>query len=112
VHRIDVEHEGDAGVVRAHGELDAFAAPDITESFELVSSSPRVVVDFSAVTFLDSTALGLVVRGVRRLREHGAGVRVVLPLGTAAKIFELTTLDRVLPVSGSRDEALAELRDY
>ena len=98
-------------MIRAQGELDAFAAPDITDSFELVSGSPRVVADFSAVTFLDSTALGLVVRGVRLLRERGAGVRVVLPLGTAARIFELTTLDRALPVSGSRDEALAELRD-
>jgi hypothetical protein len=34
----------------------------------------------------------------------------VLPEGFARRIFEITTLDRVLPVAGTRDEALATLR--
>jgi anti-sigma B factor antagonist len=111
VHRIDVEREPDATVLHALGELDAFAAPDIAESFEQASGSARFVADLSAVSFLDSTALGLVVRGVRELREGGSAVRVVLPRGTAARIFEITTLDRVLPISASRAAALSELCD-
>ena len=111
MHRITVDSNGPVRILVAEGELDAFVAGDLTAAFEEIGESSQVVADLTAVSFLDSTALGLVVRGVRRLGEHGAGVRVVLPLGTAAKIFELTTLDRVLPVSGSRDEALAELRD-
>jgi anti-sigma B factor antagonist len=66
-------------------------------------------VDLAAVSFLDSTALGLVARVVREIRERGGEARVVLPASSARRIFEITTLDRVLPVTGSREEGLAEL---
>jgi hypothetical protein len=49
------------------------------------------------------------VRNVRELGEDGAEVQVVLPSGSARRIFEITTLDRVLPVAPSREEGLAAL---
>jgi hypothetical protein len=49
------------------------------------------------------------VRAVREIDDTGGAIRVILPAGTARRIFELTTLDRVLPVSGSRTQALSEL---
>jgi anti-anti-sigma factor len=110
VHRIRVERERETSFVQAEGELDAFAAPDLAEAFEGVSGAGRVVVDLVAVSFMDSTALGQLVRGVRELQEQGRAARVVLPGGTARRIFELTTLDRALPVAASRGEAVAELR--
>jgi len=109
MHGIAIEREAGASVVHAHGELDAFAAPEIGDAFAGLHGSERVVADLTNVSFLDSTALGLVVRGLRELREQGATVRIVLPRTTAARIFQITTLDRVLPVAASRAEALAEL---
>jgi anti-sigma B factor antagonist len=111
VHRIAIERAAEATVVHAHGELDAFAAPEIGDAFAGVRGSERVVADLTEVSFLDSTALGLIVRGLRELGEAGARVRIVLPRTTAARIFQITTLDRVLPVAASRAEALAELHD-
>ena len=114
VHRIRVERDGDGavGVLRATGELDAFAVPDLEGAFAEVVALDRVVVDLEGVSFLDSTALGTLVHQVRRVQAHdGAAVRVVLPAGTARRIFEITTLDRVLPVAPSVGEALAELTD-
>jgi anti-sigma B factor antagonist len=67
------------------------------------------VADLGPVTFLDSTALGLVVRAVRELTEAGAEVRVVLPGGHARRIFELTSLDRLLPIAESRSAAIDAL---
>lgn len=110
MHRIRIEREQHTIVVRADGELDAFAATDIAEAFEAASGASRVVADLGAVSFMDSTALGLLVRGVREVGEHGGAVRVVLPRSAARRIFEITTLDRVLPVSASRAAAVAELR--
>lgn len=112
VHRIRVERDGDGtvGVLRATGELDAFAAPDLEGAFAELGGVDRVVVDLAAVSFLDSTALGTLVHEVRRVQGLEGSVRVVLPGGAARRIFEITTLDRVLPVAPSLAEAVADLR--
>ena len=65
--------------------------------------------DLSAVSFMDSTALGLLVRGLREIGERGGRARVVLPRTTARRIFEITTLDRVLPVAESHADAVIAL---
>jgi anti-anti-sigma factor len=109
VHRIQTEHRANVAVVIAEGELDAFVAPDLTSTFELLRGERLLVLDIGRVSFMDSTALGLVARFVRTTREEGAEIRVVLPKGTARRIFEITTLDTALPVAPSRGHALAEL---
>ncbi len=109
MHTVATEESGRSRVVLATGEVDAFAAPDLVSAFLEIHGASRVLVDLARVSFMDSTALGAVVRNVRRLGEDGAEVKVVLPSGSARRIFEITTLDRVLPVARSRDEALAAL---
>lgn len=109
MHRVALERNDEATVVLASGELDAFAAPDLASALEEVRGDLRVVADLDRVSFMDSTALGLIVRMTRELGEAGARVRVVLPAGSARRIFEITTLDDVLPVSETRSAALAEL---
>jgi anti-sigma B factor antagonist len=109
MHSVEVDRQAGAAIVRAAGELDAFAAPELVSAFGQVTGEARVVADLGLVSFLDSTALGLVVRAVRELTEGGTGVRVVLPQGHARRIFELTALDRILPIAESRSVAIAEL---
>jgi anti-sigma B factor antagonist len=109
MHRVAVERDDGATVVLAVGELDAFAAPDLSSAFVDVQGDPYVVADLDRVSFMDSTALGLIVRASRELTEAGAQVRIVLPTGSARRIFEITALDRVLPIAETRTAALAEL---
>ena len=107
MHRLSTSKLDRAAVVQARGELDAFAAPELAETLARLFGEPTVVFDLVEVSFMDSTALGLVARAVRELRERGTIVRVVLPETTARRIFEITTLDRALPVAGSVSEALS-----
>jgi anti-sigma B factor antagonist len=109
MHGVHLERESSAAVVRATGELDAYAAPDLAATLRAVAREPRILADLGAVSFLDSTALGVLVRAVRTFDANGSRVRVVLPTGSARRIFEITTLDRALPVAATRSEALAEL---
>jgi anti-anti-sigma factor len=108
MHRVRVERVGEASVVTAHGELDAFTAPALSDAFAdaAADADDRVVIDLSAVAFMDSTALGLVVKAVNEIGDRGGDVRLVLPEESARRIFEITTLDRVLPIEASRAEAL------
>jgi anti-sigma B factor antagonist len=109
MHRVETERRDGIVVISAGGELDAFAAPDLTTAFSTDGDLRGLVVDLGAVSFLDSTALGVVVRELRGATERGCGAKVVLPRGSARRIFEITTLDRVLSVAADVPQALAAL---
>ena len=96
--------------VSLSGELDAYDAPVLRAAFaELAAgrSGQVFVLDLSAVSFLDSTALGTMVGLLRRVREGNGELRVVLPDTPARRIFEVTALDKALDVWPSRQAALA-----
>ena len=109
MHRVTIDPSAAVPVVVARGELDAYGEPDVVSAFAQVRDEPRIVVDLAAVSFLDSTALGAVVRSVREIGERGGEVLVVLPATPARRIFEITTLDRALPTSESRAQAVESL---
>ena len=104
------ETAGDGIVLVPVGELDAFVAPNLRELLRRTIADDAyriVVVDLSGVTFLDSAILGTLVGGLRQAKERGSEFRLVFPPGSARRIFELTSLDRVLPDYRTRERALA-----
>jgi anti-sigma B factor antagonist len=109
MHRVETQRDQRIAIVLATGELDAFAAPDLESAFTQVRDEPRVLADLDRVSFMDSTALGILVRAARELGESGAIFRVVLPAGSARRIFEITALDRLLPVAETHAAAVSEL---
>lgn len=108
--RPQVEEFPGGVVVGLGGELDAYHAETLREILGALaegSSNLVLVLDLSAVSFLDSTALGVMIGALRRLRESNGELRFVLPETPARRIFELTALDRALDVRASRAEAIA-----
>lgn len=108
--RIDEERPGGGAVVLAmHGDADLHAAPMLSSRLDgaIDGGAPGIVVDLSDVPFLDSTALGVLVAGMKRLRATRRQLRLVAPRAEVRRLLELTLLDRVLAIDASRDEALA-----
>jgi anti-sigma B factor antagonist len=71
-------------------------------------SHATIVVDMTRTGFCDSAGLSVLVRAHKRAVTDGGELRLVLPAGGAVpRIFALTCLDRVIPVFGSLEEALA-----
>jgi anti-sigma B factor antagonist len=66
-----------------------------------------VVVDLLGVSFLDSTALGVLVGSFKRLRDSGGTLKLVIAEPRILKVFEITDLVRVFPIFATVDEALA-----
>ena len=69
-------------------------------------------VDFTCstdTTFLDSTALGVLIGAVKRLRSRDGRLTIVNVDENIAKTFEITGLDQIFPISGTRDEAVKAL---
>jgi anti-sigma B factor antagonist len=110
-----IEQGSEAGhyVIAARGEIDLFTAPElkqvITEVIE--SGERRVAIDLSEVSFLDSTALGVLIGAVKRLRSRGGALAVVNTDSSIAKTFEITGLDQIFTIVSSRAEALEALDD-
>jgi anti-sigma B factor antagonist len=101
---------GGVRLVTLRGELDAHDAPGLRETFAAAldgaEAPATVVLDLGQVTFLDSTALGSIVGLLRRVREAGGELRVVLPSAPAVRIFEITGLDAILETYPTRAAAL------
>jgi anti-sigma B factor antagonist len=98
-------------VMKLGGELDMFVSPGIAARFhELAEDGTRdVVVDLSDARFIDTTVLETFVTAQKELQDHKHSLAVVADGPYTRRTFELTGLNDVLRVSGSRDEALARL---
>ena len=67
------------------------------------------MVDFSNTTFIDSTTLGVLVGGVKRLRTNDGQLSLVCSDRNITKIFEITGLDRVFTIYPTRAEAVEQI---
>jgi anti-sigma B factor antagonist len=107
----DESIDGDTHVIELGGEVDLYTAPEFKERMVQVieDGKKHLVVDLSKATFIDSTTLGVLVGGVKRLRPSGGSLALVCTDQNISKIFEITGLDRVFPIHKSRDEALQSL---
>jgi anti-sigma B factor antagonist len=108
---LETEQLGDdVYVVAPAGELDLYTCPEFKEELLRVISAgaQHVVVDLSFTTFVDSTALGVLLRGVERLKAVDGRLSVVCPDENILRVFEVTGLHRVFAIHGSRAEALGD----
>ena len=98
-------------VIALTGEVDLYTAPEFKQQLlDVISQGGKeVIVDFSNTTFIDSTTLGVLVGGVKRLRSSDGQLSLVCNDRNITKIFEITGLDRVFTIHPTRDEAVAAL---
>ena len=103
--------DGGVFVIALSGEVDLYTAPEFKQQLlEAVADGARhVIVDLSETTFIDSTTLGVLVGGVRRLREKNGDLSLVCSDRNVTKIFEITGLNQVFSIAPNRDEALARV---
>ena len=107
----DEQIDADTHVIELGGEIDLYTAPEFKERMVQVieDGKKQVIVDLSKATFIDSTTLGVLVGGVKRLRPAGGSLALVCSDQNITKIFEITGLDRVFPIHDTRDEALSSV---
>jgi anti-sigma B factor antagonist len=98
-------------VISLAGEVDLYTAPEFKQQLlEVIGQGGKdVIVDFTDTTFIDSTTLGVLVGGVKRLRTNDGQLSLVCSDRNITKIFEITGLDRVFTIYPSRDEAVANV---
>ena len=104
-------HYGKDGieVIDVQGEIDMYTAPRLRELLiDLVSKgSYQLVVNLGKVGFLDSTGLGVLVGGLKRVRAHDGSLDLVCTQQRILKIFRITGLTEVFGIYETVDQAIA-----
>jgi anti-sigma B factor antagonist len=102
--------DGERYVIALAGEVDLYTAPEFKQQLldVIAKGAKYVVVDFSETTFIDSTTLGVLVGGVKRLRTNDGHLALVCSDRNITKIFEITGLDRVFTIYPSKAEAVEQ----
>ena len=109
--RMAVSVENDVTFVELMSQkiLDEMVIAEIGEQlYQLVERSdyPRLVLDFSHVSHMSSSALGMLITLHKRIREKGGLLRLCCVQPAIYEVFVITRLNEIFQIFGSRDEAV------
>lgn len=104
---ITTERAGSSCQIVLVGEIDVYTSPQLKR--ELVDAVEAgcvdIIVDLQGVSFIDSSGLGVLVSGLRRVKEQDGTLRLICTRESILKIFRITGLDKVFPIFASAEEA-------
>lgn len=106
--KLDHYTQDDTEVVVVEGEIDVYTAPRLRELLiDLVNKGHHhLIVNMEKVEFLDSTGLGVLVGGLKRVRAHDGTLDLVCTQERILKIFRITGLTKVFGIYESVQEAI------
>jgi anti-sigma B factor antagonist len=107
---VETTERNGATVLALRGEIDVYTAPRLRQAIvDLVDAGARhIVVDMQKVDFLDSTGLGVLVEGLKRIRTSEGNLSIVTTQDKILKIFDITGLNKAFPIHATVGEAVGE----
>ncbi|MFI7612972.1 anti-sigma factor antagonist [Nonomuraea terrae] len=100
---------GDLVVVSLAGEIDVDNVSDVRKCLDeaVETHGPRLVVDLTGLTFIDTTGLGVLVRLLATLRDRNGSMALVAPDGQVLRRLRRTNLAPLFPIYDTLSQALA-----
>ena len=105
------EAEGETYVVDLNGEIDVYTSPKVKDAIgDLIDKGHyNLVINLEKVRYIDSTGLGVLIGGLKRVREHGGTVNLVCTNPQIKKIFDITGLVKIFGIYDDEDAAMKAL---
>jgi anti-sigma B factor antagonist len=100
-----------ASVVDLNGEIDVYTSPKVKDAIsELIDKGHyALVINLENVRYIDSTGLGVLIGGLKRVREHSGTVNLVCTNPQIKKIFDITGLSKIFGIYDSEKVACDNL---
>jgi anti-sigma B factor antagonist len=94
-------------ILAIEGEVDVYTSPQLKQDIiELAEKGIKhLIINLSEVEYLDSTGLGVLIGGLKRLRENDGNMALVGPGMRISRIFEITGLDKIFDIYATEQEA-------
>ena len=98
-------------VVDLNGEIDVYTSPRVKETItDLIDQGHYdLIINLENVRYIDSTGLGVLIGGLKRVREHSGTVNLVCTNPQIKKIFDITGLVKIFGIYDSEPSASAAL---
>lgn len=98
---LETSRDGDVRTVRLGGELDLAGAPALEAAIEeaMADAERRLVIDFSALTFIDSTGIAILVAAMGDERAAGRLAFVPSPAPAVTRVLKLTGVEERMPLA-------------
>jgi anti-sigma B factor antagonist len=106
---LEIDTSGPGPLVRVRGDLELETAPALTEQLKALVGAHLLVVDLTAVEFIDSTGLGVLVGAHNESNARGGTLVLVGPQTRVQKVLRITKLHKVFTVYATLDELATEL---
>lgn len=106
-----IKKQGDVCIVDVEGQLIVGNRQELKQKVldEIERGERKFLVDFSQTGYIDSSGLGVLVSLSKKIREAGGELRLANLNDDLKTLFELTKLDTLFHIAGTRDEALKNL---
>lgn len=106
---IEITAVDDVRVVALRGEIDHTVKNEFTEALLSYGSMtrPRTVVDFSDVTFMDSSGINALIAAHQSMSDAQGWLRMAGPQTSVLRVLELVGLDQVIGCHSTVEQALA-----
>ncbi len=104
-----IELAGERTVIHLAGELDSITAPALRAGLDSLirGGSTDLVVDLAAVTFADSTGLGVLISALKKARQCQGRLELAAPAPVVVTLLRISGLNQVFTVHAGVDDALA-----
>jgi len=107
------EHDGQrpCSVVDLNGEIDVYTSPKVKEAIMglIDAGNYALVINLENVRYIDSTGLGVLIGGLKRVREHSGAVNLVCTNPQIKKIFDITGLVKIFGIYDTEATACENL---
>jgi anti-sigma B factor antagonist len=106
---VRVDSTDDVAIFDISGEADLRITRDLRARIDEAAARPgaHVLIDLTRATFIDSSTLGAIAFSAKAFAERPGHFAVVCPPGEIREMFQLTALERLVPLHDTREEALA-----
>ncbi|MHB8153214.1 MAG: STAS domain-containing protein [Vulcanimicrobiaceae bacterium] len=109
--KVSEREVGKAHVIDVGGEIDVYTSPKVKDvvSGLIDKGTYQLVINLEQVRYIDSTGLGVLIGGLKRVREHGGTVNLVCTNPQIRKIFDITGLVKIFGIFDTEAAALKAL---
>ena len=103
--------EHDCTIMKVVGRLDTISTTKFDSHWQewVLLGGRRLVLDLSELTYVSSSGLGSIVALTKRLKDLEGSIVIAGLKGVVREVFEISTLDRVIPMGEDVAAALEKV---